>query len=321
MLASIPQAAVSRRQMAASVIIVAFNSADCLAECLESVGRVFGSPEDEVIVVDNNSTDDSCAVVEQVYPTALLIRSERNEGFARAVNRGLEAAQGEYAVLVNPDTGCIQGNRERIEQLLAEPAVAAVALTLLDERGMVQRSCRTTPTPATIIAEDLMLDGRIGGFDLVSRHRMLDWDMASERDVDEASGALLCLSGDAVRRVGTFDERFFLYYEETDWLRRAKIEGLRTVYTPAMRAVHSARTSSGDADSATMEQMLTESMYAYVRKWHGPLAEVGVRVVFIVLDSVRLIASFARGPSARRRAAMAKHRLSIHLGSGVTHEA
>jgi GT2 family glycosyltransferase len=295
--------------------MISYNSAHRLRECICALRGVFDFTVDEVIVVDNHSADDSIAVAEAACPEAIVIRNTANLGFAHAVNQAIDVATGDYVVLINPDVSSMEGSLDRVRELLARPDVAAVAVTLTDNEGVIQRSCRTAQTPMTIIGQSVGLDGRLPGWHVSKIHEMLDWDMTDERDVGYACGALLFLSRRAIERIGPFDERFFLYSEEADWLRRAKEAGLRTVYTPTVRAVHDANSSSTGSDDATLELLLADSYFTYVRKWNGRLAELGLRVVFALIDTAHVVAGAASSPRARS----ALRRLAIDLGRRPRH--
>ncbi|HEY5488848.1 MAG TPA: glycosyltransferase, partial [Candidatus Limnocylindrales bacterium] len=188
--------------MSASVVIVSYNSAHRLRACLDALRDVFDFALDQVIVVDNHSSDDSAAVAKAACPEAIVIRNAANVGFARAVDQAIDVATGDHVVLVNPDVHSVTGSLDRVHELLAEPDVAAVAVTLTDDNGVLQRSCRTTQTPMTIIGQSVSLDGRLPGWHVSRTHEMLDWEMADERDVDQACGAVLFLSRRAIERVG-----------------------------------------------------------------------------------------------------------------------
>jgi N-acetylglucosaminyl-diphospho-decaprenol L-rhamnosyltransferase len=299
----------------ATVVLVTYNSADRLPACLQAVRTFFDLDTDDVIVVDNNSSDGSIAVTRRECPQARVISNKANVGFARAVNQALASGTGDYFALVNPDVFDIAGTLDRVRTLLEDPGVAAVAVKLLDVDGSLQRTCRTMSSPATIIAEDIAPHGGAWVRDTVARYRMLSWDMADERDVEEACGALLFLSARAVRLLGPLDERYFLYAEETDWLRRAMSAGLRTVYTPTVEAVHVGGESAVQTEHGDLSLLLADSDFAYVRKWYGIPAELGMRAFLTCVDMVRALSRILpRGPEARARALLAARRLKVDLG-------
>ena len=123
--------------------------------------------------------------------------------------------------------------------------------------------------PFDLISEDLALAARFPNWRRPRRYRMLDWDHREARPVDAARGACLFMRRAAFGDVGLFDERFFLYYEETDWLIRAKRRGWRTVFLPTVEVVHAGAGSSPDVRSPH-DLLLLESQHRYARKHFGP---------------------------------------------------
>lgn len=302
-----------------TVVVVTYNSAGCMTRCIQAARRSFDFSCDELVIVDNNSHDDTLGVVAAACPEAIVIRNDANVGFAAAVNQALDRRSGRHVALLNPDVQAIEGDIGRVLELLEDSSVAAVGTMLVDEQGAIQRQARTIPTPAVILAEDLALDSRVPGLQLSAEHRMMDWDMRSERDVGQACGALLFLGGDAMTRVGLLDERYFMYFEETDWLRRARDEGMRVVYTPSVRAVHEGGDSTEGSSSVGLELLLTDSMFAYVRKWNGPLAELAMRAVLVVADAARVPWAYLRGGEHRAKAELPRRRLRVDLGGRAPH--
>ena len=122
--------------------------------------------------------------------------------------------------------------------------VGAVVTRLLNSDGTLQPNCIFAPRPFDLISEDVALAERFPNWQRPRRYRMLDWDQHDARRVDAATGACLFIRRAAIADVGLFDERFFVYYEETDWLIRAKRRGWRTVFLPTVEAVHASAGSS-----------------------------------------------------------------------------
>jgi GT2 family glycosyltransferase len=138
---------------------------------------------------------------------------------------------------------------------------------------------------------------------------MHEWDHSEERVVELATGALLFIRRAAFEDVGPFDEQFFMYWEETDWLERARAKGWQLVYTPVVGAVHSVGGSSGSDTSHSV--LLLESTYKYTRKHFGTPTAFALRTAWILADLARLAAGAVR-PSRDRREALG--RLRFHLG-------
>ena len=139
---------------------------------------------------------------------------------------------------------------------------------------------------------------------------MLDWDQCDPRPVDAATGACLFLRRSALADVGPFDERFFVYYEETDWLIRAKRRGWRTVFLPGVEAMHASGSSSPGVRSGR-SLLLLESQHRYARKHFGPVTAVLLRSALAGLDAARLVRHAGAGGAERR--AQARDRIRVHV--------
>lgn len=299
------------------IVIVTYNSAARIPACLTALRRLLPLERGRVIAVDNASSDGSAEAVESLEPSAAVVRNDVNAGFAKAVNQALRLGTAELILLLNPDVLDVRGDLAEVERLFAEDRVAAVATLMIDECGELRRSCHLEPSPFTLLSENLALHERFPSWRAARAYRMLGWDMRSARDVEDACGGFLVLSRRAVEEVGLLDERFFLYCEETDWMRRARRLGWRVVFTPALEAVHAGGKSSEMPEEA-MSAHLLRSQYRYLRKHFGILAETSTRVTFAALDLLRASVLLVPGRTERRRASAreAARRLRLHLGRG-----
>jgi GT2 family glycosyltransferase len=246
---------------AASIVIPAWNGVTWIADCLRSI-EPQRRPGDEVIVVDNGSTDGTPNLVARDFPQARLIRLERNLGFAGGVNRGLEAARGDVLVLVNQDVtlreGCLDALRWRIDE--SGPAIVGCKLLYPDGRtiqhaGGIIYYPRAEPNHRGYRQID---DGR--------------WD--SVEQVDYVSGAVFAFSRAVLRTIGSFDEGFFpAYYEEVDYCFRARAAGFAVIYEPAAVAVHH-ESQSLDVGSPAYRQAMQRGRLRFILK-NYPLEGIG----------------------------------------------
>lgn len=302
--------------MHVDVVLVTYNSAERLPSCLATVAGLFDLDRDALWVVDNASMDGSAELAARLEPRASVIRNAVNEGFAAAVNRAVSEGEREIIALVNPDVVDARGSSAEVRRAFESSDVGAAAVRMVDASGEVQRTCHSFPTPWTMLSENLALHARFPRWRAARAYRMLDWDLCSARDVEDACGGFLFLRREVWEEIGPFDERFFVYFEETDWLRRMRDAGYRTVFTPAVEVSHVGGGSVSDVADDGLQLLLIESGYAYLRKWDGRLAETGTRVVFALLDMVRLLGAVL-SRDARTRARRAARRLRVHLGGRV----
>jgi hypothetical protein len=291
------------------VVVVAFHSGDLLEQCLTAVAD-FVPAGSRFFVVDNSPDDESAAKAVAGLPAAELVSEPRNVGFAAAANDGIARGGGDVVMIVNPDIASITGSYDAVRSLFARrPDAGAVAVHITKASGALEH-CRRFPRLADFVA------GAVGTFGeriQLARGRpppMLEWNHEDVREVDTATGALLFLRRTALEHVGPFDDRFFMYFEEIDWLYRARRRGWRLIFTPEVRCLHGGRASSPGVE-ADHSLLLLESSYTFVRKRFGALAEALLRLTWIVADGARLAVSLGRTADYRGRV---RGRLLLHLG-------
>ena len=211
--------------MKLSVVIVSYNVRSYLEECLKSVQKALEGIEGEVFVVDNHSDDDSVEIVRQEYPWVNLILNLENLGFAKANNQAIRRAQGEYVLLLNPDTVVRQDTFRGVLDFMDEhPKTGGAGVMMCYEDGSrAPESRRAVPTPW--VAARKML-----GF--TKRYYMSDlpWDQPCRIEV--VSGAFCLLRHQALKSVGLLDEDFFMYGEDIDLSYRLLKGGWENWYLP-----------------------------------------------------------------------------------------
>ena len=223
-----------------SIIIVSWNGGTYLEGCLDAILAQVGS--DEVIVVDNGSTDGSVALVRECYPQVHLIENERNLGFAGGCNTGLRVAQGDVLFIVNQDAVLREGWLEVMCDALADRSVGVAGCKLLyPDRRTIQHAGGILRRPRAVP------DHR--GYGEVDDGR---WD--EPVDVDYVTGAAWGFGRDTLERVGELDEDYWPgYYEEVDYCFRAREAGLRVVYVPGAKAIHAESTTLGKESEAYLK--------------------------------------------------------------------
>lgn len=229
----------STRQPSVSITVVSFNTRDHLAASLKTLVAQDYPGEVEIVVVDNASEDGSAAMIEEHFPEVALIENLDNRGFAAANNQALAACRGDIICLVNPDALLRpDALSQAIDHLLQNPETGICGGLLVDENGERHPSARRFPTS---LGKFLMLSGISARF---PKSRILagqdyDWfDHLSPIQVDWVPGAFTCIRRSLIEDLGFFDERYFLYYEETDLCLRAKRHGWHIDLVPAAVIEH-----------------------------------------------------------------------------------
>ena len=213
-------------------VVVTYDALPWIEQCLASVAGI------ETVVVDNGSSDGTVDVVRERFPQVRVIESS-NDGLAAGWNRGIAETGCEHVLVLNADAWLVE---DALSRLVAaadrHPRAAAIGPKLLNPDGSLQRSVRGFPTTWRLATEYLYLRK------LAPRSRSLNafygagFDHESERAVEWVMGACFLLRRNAYDEVGPFDERFFLFSEEVDWMRRATDRGWSVVFTPEARCVH-----------------------------------------------------------------------------------
>ncbi|MDE2815747.1 MAG: glycosyltransferase [Chloroflexota bacterium] len=273
---------------AVSVVIVSYNVADLLAAATGSVLEDLERDgiDGEVIVVDNASADGSAAAVRESFPSVRLITNATNVGFGRAANQGMLAAQGELAVVLNPDASVQPGFFVAIQDYLAhEPHVGLVGPHLVQADGTTQLSCRRSYTLATAFLESTPLQWWFGETPDLRRFYCRDLDAAQAAKVDWVEGACLIARREVMQAVGGFDPRFFMYFEETDWCGRIKEAGWDVAYFPGAQVLHH-RSRSADQDLIARALNFHRSRHAFLVKERGRLVALLLRAIIGLLFAV-----------------------------------
>lgn len=266
-----------------SVLVVNYNTAHLLADMWASLMAARDRLSLQVVLVDNASRDDSVRRLreEPAYRDVALIENPTNVGFGRANNQAVPLATGRYLLLLNTDAFVSPDTlRKTVDYLDAHPDVGLLGVKLVGRDGELQPSCRYFPTPWNVFL------ARTGLARLFPRVRMVDdfsWDHASPRECDWVPGCYLLVRREVVEQVGLFDPRYFLYYEEVDFCRRAREAGWKLVFYPHTQVVHlGGESAKSDAPLTSAGRQISalqiESELLYFRKHHG-LAGLAVYVV------------------------------------------
>lgn len=222
-----------------SVIIVSYNSLAFLKLCLHSL--MLNSPEkSEVIVIDNNSSEDVVCYVKVHYPDVVLISNTENVGFGRACNQGMAIAKGQYFLFLNPDTIVSEYVVDVVlEYMMTNPDCGAMGVKMLDGNGVfLPESKRGLPTLWRSAFRLTGLTALFPNSALFSGYYLGHLSLDNLHDVDVLAGAFMVVRADVAKLCGGFNELFFMYGEDIDFSWRIKQAGYRVVYNPSISIVH-----------------------------------------------------------------------------------
>ncbi|HZU20855.1 MAG TPA: glycosyltransferase family 2 protein [Gaiellaceae bacterium] len=209
--------------MRATVVIPTFNARSLLSETLEHLAAQ--TVEHDVVVVDNGSSDGTAALVAERFPYVRLVALDRNLGFGRAVNRGVEEVETDVLVLINNDVLCAPDFLERLLAPLEQDGVGMAAGVLLQY-----------DRPHLVDSAGIELDRTLRSWDMLWNRPVGELARAAE-PVGPCGGAAAYLT-EAFREVGGFDEAFFAYWEDVDLALRLRLAGHRCRRAPDARALH-----------------------------------------------------------------------------------
>jgi N-acetylglucosaminyl-diphospho-decaprenol L-rhamnosyltransferase len=218
-----------------AVVIVSYNVRAHLQRCLDAFA---GSPH-EVIVVDSASTDGSPELVQSRFPDVRLIALEENDGYGAAANVAIDAAAGEYFLVMNADAWPIDEAVERLASFAdANAGIGVVGPRLLNPDGSLQPSLRGFPTLWRLATEYFFLRWFARRSRLLNAFYGADFDYRGTKDAEFLMGAALLLRRAAVEQVGGFDPDFFMFSEEVDLCYRMRQAGWRVTFFPGAEFVH-----------------------------------------------------------------------------------
>lgn len=275
-----------------SIIFVSYNTADLTIKAIDLVLRSQHNLNLEIFVVDNASRDGSADLVASRFPEVHLIRNQHNVGFGRANNQVLPLYKGRYILLLNTDAFVESDTLQKTFDFMERNSdIGVLGVKLLGRDGVLQPSCRYFPTPLNIFLN------RTGLFKLFPKVQLVDdmaWDHNTARECDWVPGCYYLVRKEVVDKVGLFDPRYFLYYEEVDHCYATKQAGWKVTYFPETPVVHiggeSAKTDhSISSVSRQVSALQIESELLYFRKNLG-LFYVLLHIKLSILTELILLA-------------------------------
>lgn len=274
--------------MRIAVVIVTYNSAEVLRDCLDSLPEAAAGVElAAVVVADNASADEGLAIAGRAE--AITIDLGRNAGYAAGINAGLDALDLgtlDAVYVLNPDCRLRPGSIAPLAEALRTPGRGIAVPRMVNPDGSLQPSLRRMPTLGRAIAEAL-LGGTVAGRLWRIGETVTD-PRAYERPAAYAwaTGAAMLISVPALRAVGRWDESFFLYSEETEYCLRAADLGWTTWYEPSAVIEHIG--GDGDRDPA-LAALLAVNKVELFRRRRGRAAGAAYRVVQLLGQGVRAL--------------------------------
>ncbi len=222
-----------------SVIITHYQTPELLDLCLKSVKENIGDLEYEIIVVDSESQRKNQEFLKYKYPEIKLIAFKKNLGYSKIINAGLKEARGEYILILNADIIVLDGAiSEMLIYIEKDKKIGIIAPQLVDFTNNIQISCFSNPSPKAILARRTIFGKTKQGKKVLEKFTINDWDRNLIREVDWVQGSAMLVRKKAFEKVGLWDERFFMYFEDADWCRRFWENGFKVIYLPTAKMVN-----------------------------------------------------------------------------------
>lgn len=291
-----------RRLPRLAVVAVSYNSADQLPGMLDSlVQGLEGLDGCEVIIADNASADNSIAVARAHALSPTIVAMGRNAGYSAGINAAADIIAPDTDMLIlNPDVRLLPGAARRLQERLQLPEVGAAVPRILHTDGTLALSLRREPSLLTVWSDAIVgssLAARLGVGEIVGDTREYETGGA----VEWATGAAIAVAARARSRVGRWDETFFLYSEEVDFMRRVRDDGLRVEMVPESQAIH----IGGEYHrNRRLSYLMTANRIRYYRRYNGALPATLFRLAVLCGSAARCVL----GPGHRAAFAAALRR-------------
>lgn len=268
-----------------SIIIITLNNKRILEQCIKSIHQYTKSVSYEIIVVDNNSTDGTQALVRSSYPKVTLVENRANLGFSRANNQGLKIAKGRYALILNDDTYIKEDAFGNIVNFMDENTeIGICGPRLLNPDGSLQRQ-------GSIIST-------------------LKWRTDKPQEAPLVIGACMFVRMAAMKKFGNFDENLFFYNDDLDMCKRANKAGYKVVYAPIANVFHyGGYSSKRSANYTLMIEGFRGGLY-FCKKHYGLISYHIYRGLLLL--GVMLMLPVSLFNKAKFRAYMAVINIIVH---------
>ncbi|MFH1461115.1 MAG: glycosyltransferase family 2 protein [Patescibacteria group bacterium] len=222
-----------------SIIITHHQTPVLLKLCLKSIQENIDPIKHEILVIDSQAQPDTQELLEEKFPQVKYLSFIKNVGYAKLVNAGIRAAQGEYFLILNADILILKNAvSEMLTFMEKNHQVGIIGPRLLTFTNQPQASCFRFPTPSSFLARRTFFGKLKWGEKKIKEFLINNRDFSSAQPVDWIQGSAMLVRRKAVNKVGLMDERFFMYLEDTDWCRRFWQNGYQVIYLPQAQVSH-----------------------------------------------------------------------------------
>lgn len=269
--------------MSIDIIIVNWNSGSLLERCIRSIYQPISEIDFKIIIVDNNSTDESLGNL-PLKNLELVIKSESNLGFAKACNLAVNKSDSEFLLFLNPDTIVSSSALESaIHFLSSVPDAGIVGVRQESEKGELVPSCSRFLRLKNLI-NDIFGISRILPWKIKPATIMTDWNHNNSSVVDQVMGSFMLMRRIDFVRLGGFDEQFFMYFEDMDIAKRILTLGKYSYFLSDVKIIH---TGCGTSNSVKDKRLFysLSSRIKYSRKYLGRVETFLITLLTVLPES------------------------------------
>ncbi len=257
------------------IILVSYNTAEYTKRAIQSVYDETKSTDFKIIMVDNDSKDNSVALIEKNFPQVEIIQTGANLGFAGGVNVGAKASNSEFVLLLNPDTVILDNAIDHLMSFALKEPDAGVwgGITLNNDLSLNPNNARARLSTKTLLFSALGLSKIFNNSCYFNHDNYGCWDRKSEREVDVVTGCFFLTPRTLWEELEGLDETFFMYAEEADYCIRAIKKGYQPRVTPEAKIIHHGGVSETNLSGKMLKLLKgkAELINKHANSWQKPL--------------------------------------------------
>jgi len=271
-----------------SIIIVNWNVSDLLKNCIKSIYQTIKNHSFEIIIIDNNSSDDSVQMIQSNFHDVILIKNKTNVGFAIANNQGIKVSKYKYILFLNPDTiVCENAIDNMIEVLEQKKDVGVVGPKTLNEDDTIQIDCNRNFPNLIDALRKLFLNENINN--LISYNFLNKSNYYKSGYIKNIQGACMLFRREVIDTIGMFDEQYPLYLDDMDFCYRTHKAGFKIYYLSTSVIYHFKRQSSKQLkDYKKKEIMIHIATNIFFRKQYGYLYSLLHKILLCIGSIYRI---------------------------------
>ena len=257
------------------IVVVSYNTAEYTLRAIESVYAETDKTDFKIIMVDNDSKDNSVELIGKKFPDVEIIQTGANLGFAGGVNIGAKASDRDYVLLLNPDTVILDGAIDKLMSFAFDTPESGVwgGVTLNNDLSLNPNNARARLSFKTLLFSALGLSKLFNKSCFFNHDNYGCWDRKSARDVDVITGCFFLTPRTLWHELEGLDETFFMYAEEADYCIRAIKKGYQPRITPEARIIHHGGVSETNISGKMLKLLKgkAELINKHAKNWEKPI--------------------------------------------------